>query len=68
MPFAAMPEGRKPTVTVRHLGRVWTIPELARHYGTTYPRMARIVNADASGTYVRDDGGAAGKYVDGKLK
>lgn len=38
-----LPRKREPWVYYRHLGREWTITELAKRYGTDYRRMAEVV-------------------------
>lgn len=47
-PFSLGPMAGKPRNLYLHLGRKWTMRELASHYGVKYSRMAWIVQRDAS--------------------
>lgn len=53
-PFDLKPMARKCRVTYKHLGRAWTLRELASHYGVKYSRMAYVVERDRE-LYVRSE-------------
>lgn len=41
----------KPRTLISHLGRTWTIRELAQHYNVRYDVMQRKIRNDKQGLY-----------------